>query len=119
MFVILAVAIIWVFGYDLLIDWWGLIYTILIILIIKSKYFQKSMINRYLQLLGNYSMGMWFISGIFFLPNGKLQRVAYFLNNPVLILLWILLITFIVSYCIDMGTKRVMWQLHQRKKELH
>ncbi len=46
-------------------------------------------------------MGMWLISGIFFLPSGRFQNLAYFLKNPVLVLIWVLVVTWFVAYCID------------------
>lgn len=79
----------------------GCLYTLGIVYLIKIVNVSKWRgIGKILSLLGKYSMGIWFISGIFFLPSGRLQSVAYLGGgkSPVLVLVWVLGISFLVSF---------------------
>lgn len=88
-------------NFDLLVDWWGIIYTgyIILFVVVCQIFHRISFIEKGVRTLGKYSMGMWYISGIFFLDE-RLLTVAYFLHNPTLVLIWVLGITFVVSFVI-------------------
>lgn len=82
-----------------MVNFWGLIYTLLIVAIVcvDMSNIDNTRTGKLLQALGKYSMGMWFISGLFFMPSSEFQFIAYFPKYPVLILIWVVTITFIMS----------------------
>lgn len=56
-------------------------------------------------LLGKHSMGMWFVHCIFFNSCKEYtQTILYFPNNPILILLWGLLLCLAAAFVITKGT---------------
>lgn len=91
-------------------DLLGLIYAIGIIFIslfINIKNIPA--LGKCLKILGKYSMGMWFVSGIFYLPSGRLQKIAFLGGgqSPVLILLWVCIISFLSSFLITNACNKV------------
>lgn len=99
--IILILITLRIYNNNVLIDWWGIIYTLYIIYFVLQGLFDKvRLIGEIFEQLGKYSMGMWFISGIFFIKKEVLQIFAYFPRRPELILLWVIFITFIVSFII-------------------
>ena len=84
---------------DFMVNFWGIIYTLLVVVIVcvDMSDIENTKVGKLLHNLGKYSMGMWFISGLFFMPSRELQFVAYFLKYPVFILTWVIVITFIMS----------------------
>lgn len=100
--IILVIAFLRIKNYQILENFWGIIYTFILSMIVLSGWLVKgSIFENILEKLGTSSMGMWFISGIFFINNGSLQHLVYFWKYPVLILIWVLIITFIVSKIVD------------------
>lgn len=95
---IIILAILKVTCNDYLEDWWGGIYTIYIIYFVLRGYLQKvKIIEILLEILGRYSMGMWFVSGIFY-QNEILQKLAFFAKRPILVLVWVTTLSFMVSF---------------------
>ena len=64
-----------------MVNFWGIIYTLLVVVIVcvDMSDIENTKVGKLLYNLGKYSMGMWFISGLFFMPSRELQFVAYFL----------------------------------------
>lgn len=75
-------------------DIWGTVYTVYIILAYFLIAEKMKPISRVLNEIGTYSMGMWLISGIFFLPSGEFLKFAYFPRYLILVLIWVLLSTY-------------------------
>ena len=66
-------------------------------------------IKKGLAKIGKYSLLMWFVSCIFF-NNSKqvFQPILYFPRNPVLVLLWGLIICMAVSAVLELGISRLI-----------
>lgn len=64
-----------------------------------------------LQLLGTYSMNMWFLHGIFFSPNLTFQHLAYWGTYPIVILVWTLAVTMLCSIPISYLQRKLQKQL--------
>lgn len=60
-----------------------------IVVFIKTTGWKAGVIVKW---LASNSMRLWFLHGIFFTPNKSLQAIAYFPRNPVLIVLWVILL---------------------------
>lgn len=59
-------------------------------------------------LMGQTSLGMWLISGVFFGVNsGIMQSILYFPRKAPLVLLWGLILCFIPAYLIDMLMRKI------------
>ena len=52
-----------------------------------------SLLKKAIEIVGTQSMNIWLIHGIFFLPYRKIQWLAYWPGNSVLIFFWVLLLT--------------------------
>lgn len=48
----------------------------------------KQLVNKYLMVLGYYSLELWFIHAIFFIGNPTVQKIAYWPKYSILILIW-------------------------------
>ena len=64
-----------------------------------------------LKKIGKYSLYMWFVSCIFY-GNAKsvFQPILYWPHNPVLVLVWGLLICYFVSMILDFGLRFIIKQ---------
>ncbi|MCR5149601.1 MAG: acyltransferase [Clostridiales bacterium] len=70
---------------------------------IKEKYLIP------LKMIGKYSLLMWFLHGIFFGGNKEvLQRILFSPRNPLLVLLWGLLINFAAAFLINLVSERAV-----------
>ena len=84
---------------ELLSDIYGTLYTMPLVYIYCTT--KHAHLEPILYDLGKASMGMWLISGIFFMPSGRLLKYAYFLRNPMLVLFWVLTFSYISSIMIS------------------
>ena len=66
-------------------------------------------LNKVLAVIGKYSLLMWFVHSIFF-NNSKsvFQPILYWPKNPVLVLLWGLVLALGVSFVFDIVIKRIV-----------
>lgn len=64
-------------------------------------------INSILIKLSKESTNMWFLHGLFFTPNKTIQWIAYLPQNPVLILIWTLLLMYYCSVVLNTVTTYV------------
>ncbi len=92
---------------NVFLDFFGLFYTFLIVginTIVKHYLNNNSIIKgmRFiLQQLGIHSMGMWYISGMFFVLGESIQKIVYFHKEPFIIVIWAILFSFIIVFLID------------------
>lgn len=91
--------------------WLGILYAIgIIYVVLRLNLKSIPVVGKVLMILGKYSMGMWFASGFFYLPSGKLQGIAFWGGNlePIVLLVWILLVTFVISFLITTLFNRIV-----------
>lgn len=61
-------------------------------------------VNLIFEFLGSISLEIWFLHAIFFIGNRDVQRIAYFVKYPVIILAW----TIVVLIPIALGVKKMV-----------
>lgn len=72
------------------------------------KYFHCKLIDKVLARGGKYSLLMWFTSCIFFGNSSSIFKpILYLPKNPVLVVLWGLLLCFIISYPLNILVKKI------------
>ena len=66
------------------------------------QYIRNTSVMKFLQQLGKYSLHMWFLHCIFFnVCNSITQPVLYWPKNPVLVVLWGLLLCYVPAVLLD------------------
>lgn len=71
--------------------------------------FEDSIIPKVLIAIGKYSVYMWFIHCIFFNVSKEVfQPLLYLPHNPILVLIWGLLLCYAVSFVLKLGVDRIM-----------
>jgi len=109
-FIILLVAIkLWLGNF--MEGWLGLFYTLGIIYVCLRINLKKiPFLGKLFTILGKYSVGMWFISGLFYLPSGKLQKYAFLGGNaePVLVIIWVTIVSFGISFLLTYVFNKIM-----------
>lgn len=71
--------------------------------------------EKWLLVLGKYSMTMWFLHSIFFTPKNTLQGLAYWPKYPIFILIWTLIIMLLCSIPINKLQKKCVTFLVRKK----
>lgn len=64
-------------------------------------------INRWLSIIGKYSMNIWFLHGIFFVQSCYFQKYAFFPKYSIFVLLWVILLMLPLSIAISYTQKLV------------
>lgn len=106
---ILSVLLLRCWNPAFMVNLWGVVYTLFVVIFVCMELpdIDSAKAGKPLIYLGKYSMGMWFISGIFFIPTGKLQSFAYFPAYPLAVLIWVTALSFIASYMITKSLRFV------------
>lgn len=66
-----------------------------------------TLLNRYISLLGRYSLGIWLLSGIFYMPARSIQWIVYLPRVSILVVVWTTLILLPPSVAIGRLTGRL------------
>ncbi|MGN0160362.1 MAG: acyltransferase family protein [Lachnospiraceae bacterium] len=81
-----------------------LIYTPIIVFSLLNLFNEKRVVfmNRILEFIGKHSLNIWFLHALFFSNNTKvLQKYAYLPKQPVLVIVWSLILCILVSIMIQ------------------
>lgn len=65
-------------------------------------------LNRWLSILGKYSMNIWFLHGIFFVQTCYFQKYAFLPKFSIFVLLWVILLMLPLSMAIAYIQKLVL-----------
>lgn len=65
-------------------------------------------LNRWLSIIGKYSMNIWFLHGIFFVQSCYFQKYAFFPKYSIFVLLWVILLMLPLSMAIAYTQKLVV-----------
>lgn len=77
------------------------------------KIIKVDKIHKVIASIGKHSLTMWFVSCIFFSTTTRdvFQPILYFPRNPILILVWGLVMCYVVAFAIDFVANKIKWRL--------